>query len=88
MRQNKDPITNFRDRIVHAGLVTQPEVKRIEQTVKKEMEAEVKKARDDSEIGVEELFFDMYHTSLHPRIRGIAPWDLHDHKNTQVAINQ
>jgi len=88
VRQNKDPITNFRDRIVHAGLVTQPEVKRIEQTVKKEMEAEVKKARDDSEIGVEELFFDMYHTSLHPGIRGIAPWDLHDHKNTQVAINQ
>merc|ERR1711913_156788 len=41
VRQNKDPITNFRDRIVHAGLVTQPEVKRIEQTVKKEMEAEV-----------------------------------------------
>merc|ERR1712066_671413 len=88
MRQTRDPITGFRERLVNADLATQAEVKRIEQTVKKEMEAEVKKARDDSEIGVEELFFDMYHTSLHPGIRGIAPWDLHDHKNTQVAINQ
>ena len=89
VRQSRDPITGFRDRIVGAGLVTQQEVKKIEQTVKKEVDAQVKKAKEDPEIGVEELFYDMYHTCLQPGgIRGITPWDLHDHNNTQVPINQ
>jgi len=89
VRQSRDPITGFRDRIVGAGLVTQQEVKKIEQTVKKEVDAQVKKAKEDPEIGVEELFYDMYHTCLQPGgIRGITPWDLHEHSNTQVPINQ
>ena len=88
VRQTRDPITGFRDRIVGAGLVTQQEVKKIEQQVRKEVDTEVKKAKEDAEIGVEELFYDMYHTSLHPSIRGIAPWDQHDHKNTATAKNQ
>ena len=89
VRQSRDPITGFRDRIVGAGLVTQQEVKKIEQTVKKEVDAQVKKAKEDPEIGVEELFYDMYHTCLQPGgIRGITPWDLHEHTNTQVPINQ
>merc|ERR1712025_126713 len=88
VRQSRDPITGFRDKIVGAGLVTQQEVKRIEQTVRKDVDNEVKKAKEDVEIGVEELFYDMYHTNLHGSIRGISPWDLHDHKNTQVPVNQ
>jgi len=88
VRQSRDPITGFRDRIVGAGLVNQTEVKKIEQQVKKDVDADVKKAKDDSEIGVEELFYDMYQNNLHPAIRGITPWDLHDHKNTVKAINQ
>merc|ERR1711860_242552 len=50
VRQSRDPITGFRDRIVGAGLVTQQEVKKIEQTVKKEVDAQVKKAKEDPEI--------------------------------------
>ena len=88
VRQSRDPITGFREKIVGAGLVTQQEVKRIEQTVRKDVDNEVKKAKEDGEIGVEELFYDMYHTNLHGSIRGISPWDLHDHKNTQVPVNQ
>ena len=88
VRQSRDPITGFRDKIVGAGLVTQQEVKKIEQTVRKDVDNEVKKAKEDGEIGVEELFYDMYHTNLHGSIRGISPWDLHDHKNTQVPVNQ
>merc|ERR1712107_634597 len=88
VRQSRDPITGFRDRIVGAGLVNQTEVKKIEQQVRKDVDADVKKAKDDAEIGVEELFYDMYHTNLHPGIRGISPWDLHEHKNTMTAINQ
>merc|ERR1712228_957162 len=42
VRQSRDPITGFRDRIVGAGLVAQAEVKRIEQQVKKEIEVKKK----------------------------------------------
>jgi len=87
VRQSRDPITGFRDRIVGAGLVSQPEVKKIEMTVKKSVDADVKKAKEDGEIGIEHLFYDMYHTNLHSGIRGVSPWDLHEHKNTQEAIN-
>jgi len=88
-RQRRDPITGFRDQIVDAGLVTPQETKRIDQTVKKEVDVEMMKAREDPEIGVEELYYDMYHTCLQPGgIRGITPWDLHDHTNTQEPINQ
>ena len=87
VRQSRDPITGFRDRIVGAGLVAQAEVKRIEQQVKKEIEVDVKKAKEDKEIGVEELFWDMYQENLQGEIRGISPWDYHEHRNTQKALN-
>jgi len=88
VRQSRDPITGFRDRIVGAGLAGQAEVKKIEQQVKKEVDKEVEKAKTDGEIGVEELFYDMYHTNLQGQIRGISPWDLHAHNNTRTPINQ
>ena len=87
VRQSRDPITGFRDKIVGAGLAVQSEVKKIEQQVKKEVEKEVVKAKEDGEIGVEELFYDMYHTNLQGKIRGISPWDYHAHNNTSTPIN-
>jgi len=87
VRQSRDPITGFRDRIVGAGLVDQAEVKKIEQRVRKEVDADVKKAKEDKEIGEEQLFWDMYQQNLQGKIRGIAPWDYHEHRNTQTAIN-
>jgi len=87
VRQSRDPITGFRDRIVGAGLVSQVEVKKIEQQVKKDMDIDVKKAREDKEIGEEQLFWDMYQNNLQGKIRGVSPWDQHEHKNTQSAIN-
>ena len=85
VRQSRDPITGFRDRIVGAGLVSQVEVKKIEQQVKKDMDIDVKKAREDKEIGEEQLCWDMYQNNLQGKIRGIGPWDQHEHKNTQSA---
>merc|ERR1712079_701468 len=61
MRQKRDPITSFRERLVNADLATMAELKG---------------------IGVEELFYDMYENNLQGKIRGITPWDKHDHKRT------
>jgi len=87
VRQTRDPITGFRDRIVGAGLVEAQEVKEIEQMVRKEVDADVKRAKSDPEIGVEELTYDIYENNLGDKVRGIVPWELHEHKKTQTAIN-
>merc|ERR1712176_1327531 len=87
MRQKRDPITSFRERLVNAELATLSELKGIEVDVKKKVDEDVKKAKSDAEIGVEELFFDMYENNLQGKIRGIAPWDKHEHKKTVKAQN-
>merc|ERR1712079_174837 len=87
MRQKRDPITSFRERLVNADLATLSELKGIEVDVKKSVDEDVKKARSDSEIGVEELFFDMYENNLQGKIRDITPWDQHEHKKTTTAQN-
>jgi len=87
VRQSRDPITGFRDRLVGAGLAEAAELKLIEQQVRKEVDADLKKARSGEEIGVEELFYDIYENNLQGKIRGVAPWELHEHKKTQTAIN-
>ena len=87
MRQKRDPITSFRERLVNADLATMAELKGIEVDVKKQVDDDVKKARADGEIGVEELFYDMYENNLQGKIRGITPWDKHEHKRTVKAQN-
>merc|ERR1739838_4375 len=87
VRQTRDPITGFRDRLVGAELAEVSELKAIEIEVKKSVDADVKKAKSDSEIGAEELFYDVYEKNLGGKIRGISHWDKHEHKKTQTAIN-
>ena len=55
MRQTRDPILGFKEKIVAAGLVDAEELKQMEQEIRKSVDADVKKAKSDPEIGVEEL---------------------------------
>ena len=87
MRQTRDPILGFKEKIVAAGLVDADELKQIEQEVRKSVDADVKKAKSDPEIGVEELYYDVYENNLEGKLRGLLPWEKHEHKKTQKAIN-
>jgi len=87
VRQTRDPITGFRDRIVGAGLAEVGELKAIEMEVRKSVDNDVKKAKTDSEIGVEELCYDIYEQNLGGAVRGVDPWTRWEHKKTQKAIN-
>lgn len=87
VRQSRDPITGFREKIVSAGLVDPEELKAIELEIRKSVDQDVKKAKSDGEIDVSELYNDVYENNLHGKLRGIAPWDLHNHSKTQKAIN-
>ncbi|TRY76326.1 hypothetical protein TCAL_03862 [Tigriopus californicus] len=87
MRQTRDPITGFREKIVSAGLANADELKAMEQEVRKEIDATVKKAKSDPEINAEELFNDVYENNLEGKLRGLLPWERHEHKKTQTAQN-
>merc|ERR1711887_57991 len=87
MRQTRDPITGFRDRIVGAGLAEISELKAIEVQVRKDVDADVKKAKADGELDVDELYNDIYENNLAGKVRGLVPWEQWDHKKTQQAVN-
>merc|ERR1712076_201 len=87
MRQTRDPILGFKEKIVAAGLVDADELKQMEQEIRKSVDADVKKAKSDPEIGVEELYYDVYENNLEGELRGLVPWEKHQHKNTQKALN-
>lgn len=87
MRQTRDPILGFKEQICAAGLVDADELKQIELEVRKSVDADVKRAKSDPEIGVEELYYDVYENNLEGKLRGLLPWEKHEHKKTQKAIN-
>merc|ERR1712241_1141148 len=87
VRQTRDSITGFRDRVVSAGLCDVAELKAIELQVRKDVDADVKKVKADGEIEQVELCYDIYEKNLEGDIRGVAPWDQWAHKKTQKAVN-
>ena len=87
MRQTRDPILGFKEKIVAAGLVDADELKQMEQEIRKSVDADVKKAKSDPEIGVEELYYDVYENNLEGKLWGLLPWEKHEHKKTQKALN-
>jgi len=87
VRQTRDPILGFKEKIVAAGLADADELKKMEMEVRKSVDADVKKAKTDPEIGVEELYYDVYENNLQGNLRGLLPWEKHEHKKTQKALN-
>ena len=87
VRQTQDPISGFREKLVSSGLATAEELKEIDMTVKKEVDADVKKAKSDGEIEASELYNDVYENNVGGDIRGLLPWERHPHKKTQTAQN-
>ncbi len=47
----------------------------------------MKKAKSDAELDVKELYYDVYENNLEGKLRGLLPWELHEHKKTQKAVN-
>jgi len=87
VRGTRDPILGFKEKIIEAGLVTSEELKEMEMAIRKSVDADVKKAKTDPEIGIEELYYDVYEKNLEGELRGLVPWEKHQHKNTQKALN-
>lgn len=87
VRQKRDPITSFKDRIIEAGLVTADELKKIDGEVKKMVDTAHAFAKTDGEIGLEELTCDVYASNLAGDIRGAHPQLSHKHMSLNRARN-
>ncbi|PNF19143.1 putative pyruvate dehydrogenase E1 component subunit alpha, mitochondrial [Cryptotermes secundus] len=87
VRQTRDPITSFKEKILTAGLVTADELKKLENDIRVTIDEAVKKAKTDNEIGLDELPCDVYSAPLEPTVRGITPWNNLEHKRLGPAVN-
>lgn len=87
VRQTRDPITSFKEKIVGANLVTIDELKGIDKEVKTQIDDAVKIAKTDSEIPLSELAGDVYSKPLETTIRGVSPFKSLDHIRLGPALN-
>lgn len=87
VRQTRDPINLFKERILNSGLSTADEIKKIDDEIKQTVDAAVKFCKADKEISVDELYTDVYSNNLVPLIRGLLPDQLHKHNTLNRAVN-
>lgn len=87
VRQKRDPITSFKDRIIETGMVTAEELKKIDGEVKKEVDAATVYAKADGEIGLNETTCDIYSSNLAGDVRGVHPAIRHKHISLNKAVN-
>lgn len=60
VRSKRDPIRLFREKLIEAELATEDELKEIEKRVRKEVMEDVRKAKADPELSVEETYSNVY----------------------------
>ncbi|XP_014262376.1 probable pyruvate dehydrogenase E1 component subunit alpha, mitochondrial [Cimex lectularius] len=81
VRQTRDPITSFKEKILTSALATENQLKEIDSEVKKEIDAAVMRAKTDPEVPLEELTGDICLNFVEPKVRNVLPWHPLKHKN-------
>lgn len=87
VRQTRDPITQFKERILEAGLVKADDLKKIDAETKTVADAATKFCKADKEIDVSELTTDVYSKNIVPLIRGTTPDNWLKHASLNKAVN-
>ncbi|GLV45951.1 Pyruvate dehydrogenase E1 alpha subunit [Carabus blaptoides fortunei] len=87
MRPTKDPITVYKEKILSANLITEPDMKKMEKVIKTIIEDATKMAKEDKEIGLEELTTDVYAKSPEAKMHGLTVWSPRDHKSLAKPKN-
>ncbi|KAK0182726.1 hypothetical protein PV327_000833 [Microctonus hyperodae] len=87
VRQTRDPLTSFKERILNSNLVTADELKELEAQIRKTVDDAVKTAKADKEIADHELSADIYAESLESEIRNITPFVPLKHSRIGPAVN-
>jgi len=89
VRQTRDPITSFREKIISEDLATPEEIKKIDISVRKMVDEATKTSKSWPEVPLEEVSADIYSkplAGLH-EVRGQSPWDMHKHQSIGTPVN-
>lgn len=87
VRQRRDPITSFKDKMITTNLATAEELKDIENECRKEVDEVVTQAKTDPEIDINELYADVYVDPIQPMIRGTTSNKYHQHQRLSKPFN-
>ncbi|CAG9865453.1 unnamed protein product [Phyllotreta striolata] len=87
VRQTRDPITSFKEKIIQTNLATAEEIKKIDGEIRTQVDEATKQAKTDSEIPMEELSADIYSVNLEQQIRNVDPFTSLVHKRIGAAVN-
>lgn len=87
VRQTRDPLTSFKERILSANLITAEEIKTMENEIRKSIDDAVKTAKADKEIPLSELTADIYAACQEKEIRNTTPFMPLKHSRLGPAVN-
>ncbi|KAI5703525.1 hypothetical protein M8J75_012835 [Diaphorina citri] len=87
VRQTRDPITSFKEKMLNSELATVDELKKIDNEIKTEVDVATKKAKEEPEIPLEELTADIYSHPIEQEIRNVTPFNNLKHKAIGKPIN-
>ncbi|XP_055715783.1 pyruvate dehydrogenase E1 component subunit alpha, mitochondrial-like isoform X1 [Phlebotomus papatasi] len=87
VRQTRDPIMLFKNKITETGLVSEDEIKKYDTEIKKEVDAATVLAKSDSEIELKELTTDIYSANIEPKVRGTHVNQQFPHASLKKAVN-
>lgn len=88
VRQTRDPISSFREKILNKELITIEELKEIEAKIRSDVDEATKRAKSDKEIPVSDLTTDVYSKPDYlEKIRGAVPNSVWQHKRVNTPIN-
>lgn len=87
VRQTRDPITSFKEKITTSNLVSAEELKKIEGDIRTSVDEATKRSKSEKEVGFDDLAGDIYSVNLEGKIRGVTPFAPLDHKRIGPAVN-
>ncbi|CAH1125704.1 unnamed protein product [Ceutorhynchus assimilis] len=87
VRQTRDPITSFKEKIISSNLVTAEEIKEIDAQIRTDIDAATKQAKAEKEIEADELSADITANHLGGDIRGVSIFAPLKHKRVGPAVN-
>lgn len=77
IRKTRDPINLFQDKLIQTQLITEEEIKDIDNMAKKEVDEAGDQVRNDLPLEEKELYKDIYVEYLEDYVRGVGPFDEH-----------
>ncbi|KAF5284045.1 hypothetical protein FQA39_LY17150 [Lamprigera yunnana] len=73
-RSRNDQVKLFREAIISLSVATDENLKTLEDSLKKQVDSDIKAVMDEEDLPAEELSYDIHTKNVETSIRGVNPW--------------